>query len=92
MLDVQAGFQKGRGTQDHIATICWLLECDEKLQKKINLCFIDYKAFDCIDHENIWVVLEKIGVPQHLIALCVTCVVDKKLMLGHNMERQNGFL
>ena len=26
LLDVQAGFRKGRGTRDQIANICWIME------------------------------------------------------------------
>ena len=40
--DVQAGFQKGRGTRDQIATICWIIEKAREFQKNIYFCFIDY--------------------------------------------------
>ena len=44
--DVQAGFRKGGGTRDQIASICWIIERAREFQKII--CFIDYaKAFDC---------------------------------------------
>ena len=44
--DVQAGFRKGRGTRDQIASICWLIEKTKEFQKNIYFCFIDYaKAF-----------------------------------------------
>ena len=34
------------------------------------MCFIDYKkAFDCVDHERLWVILRAMGVPVHLIVL-----------------------
>ena len=34
------------------------------------MCFIDYKnAFDCVDHERLWVILIDMGVPVHLIVL-----------------------
>ena len=47
--DVQAGFRKGRGTRDQIATICWTMEKAREFQKNIYFCFIDYaKAFDCV--------------------------------------------
>ena len=47
--DVQAGFRKGRGTRDHIANICWIIEKAREFQKNIYFCFIDYaKAFDCV--------------------------------------------
>ena len=51
--DVQARFRKGRGTRDHIANICWIMEKARKFQKNIYFCLIDYaKAFDCVDHNN----------------------------------------
>ena len=49
LLDVQAGFRKGRGTRDQIANIRWIMEKAREFQKNINFCFIDYaKAFDWI--------------------------------------------
>ena len=51
LSDVQAGFRKGRGTRDQIASIRWITEKARELQKNIYFCFIDYaKAFDCVDH------------------------------------------
>ena len=51
--DVQADFRKGRGTRDHIANICWMVEKAREFQKNIYFCFIDYaKAFDCVDHKK----------------------------------------
>ena len=40
--DVQAGFRKGRGTRDHIASIHWIIEKAKEFQKNIYFCFIDY--------------------------------------------------
>ena len=40
--DVQAGFQKGRGTRDQIANINWIMEKAKDFQKNIYFCFIDY--------------------------------------------------
>ena len=52
--DVQAGFQKGRGTRDQIARIHWIIEKAREFQKNICFCFIDYvKAFDCVDHNKL---------------------------------------
>ena len=51
--DVQAGFRKGRGTRDPIASICWIIEKARDFQINIYFRFIDYaKAFDCVDHNN----------------------------------------
>ena len=55
--DVQAGFRKGRGTRDQIATSSGSLKKQE-FQKNIYFCFIDYaKAFDCVDHNKLWKIL-----------------------------------
>ena len=40
--DVQAGFRKGRGTRDQIASIRWIIKKAREFQKNIYFCFIDY--------------------------------------------------
>ena len=51
--DVQAGFRKGRGSNDQIANIHWIIEKVRELQKNTYFCFIDYaKTFDCVDHNK----------------------------------------
>ena len=68
--DVQAGFRKGRGTRDQIANIYWNIEKAREFQKNIYLCFINYaEAFDCVDHNKPWKILEKMGIPDHLTCL-----------------------
>ena len=55
LADVQAEFQRGRGTRDQIANIHWILEKAKEFQKNIYFHFIDYnKAFDCVDHNKLW--------------------------------------
>ena len=67
--DVQAGFRKGRGTKDQIA-IHWIIEKARELQKNIYFCFIDYaKAFDYVDHNKVWKILQEMGIPDHLTCL-----------------------
>ena len=52
--DVQAGFRKGRGTRNQIASIHWITEKAREFQKNIYFCFTDYaKAFDCVDHNKL---------------------------------------
>ena len=68
--DIQAVFRKGRGTRDQIANICWLIEKAKEFQKNIYFCFIDYiKAFDCVDHNELWKILKEMGIPDHLTCL-----------------------
>ena len=68
--DVQAGFKKGRGTRDQIANICWITEKARKFQKNTYFFFIDYaKAFDCMDHNKLWKILQEMRIPDHLTCL-----------------------
>ena len=65
--DVQSGFRKGRGTRQQIVNICWIIEKAREVQKTIYFCFIDCaKAFDCVDHNKLWKILEEMGIPDHL--------------------------
>ena len=60
--DVQPGFRKSRGTRDQIANICWIMEKAKEFQKNIYFCFIDYaKAFDYVDHNTLWKILQEMG-------------------------------
>ena len=68
--DVQAGFRKGRGTRDQIANIHWIIEKAREFQENIYFYFIDYtKAFDCVDHNQLWKVIKEMGIPEHLTCL-----------------------
>ena len=68
--DAQAGFRNGRETRDQIANICWIIEKARGFQENIYLCFIDNaKAFDHVDHDKLWKVLNEMGIPDHLICL-----------------------
>ena len=68
--DVQAGFSKGRGTRGQIVNICWIIEKARAFQKNIYFCLIDYtKAFDCVDHNKLWKLLQEMGIPDHLTYL-----------------------
>ena len=70
LLDVQAGFRKGRKTRDQIGNICWIIEKAREFQKNIYFCFIDYaKAFDRVDHNKLWKILKEMGIRDHLTCL-----------------------
>ena len=58
LLDVQAGFRKGRGTRDQIVNICWIMEKAREFQENIYFCSIAYaKAFDCVDPNKLCKIL-----------------------------------
>ena len=54
-------------------------------QKNIHFCFIDYaKAFDCVDHNKLWKILQKMGIPDHL-----TCLL-RNLYTGQEATAETG--
>ena len=85
LSDVQSGFRKGRGTRDQIAYICWIIKKGREFQKNIYFCFIDYaKAFDCVDHNKRWKILQEMGIPDHLICFL------RNLYAGHEATVRTG--
>ena len=89
--NVQAGFQKGRGTRDQIANICWIMEKAREFQKNIYFCFIDYaktltvwitincrKFFKRWEYQTTWP------------ASWETCMQVRRQQLELDMERQTG--
>ena len=76
--------QKGRGTRDQIPNICWIIGKAREFQRNIFL-FIDYaKAFDCVDHNKLWKILQEMGIPDHL-----TCLL-RRLYAGQNATVRTG--
>ena len=72
-----------------IANIHWIIKKARKFQKNICLCFIDYaKAFDCVDHNKLWKILQEMGVSDHLICLLRNLYADQEAVVrtGHGKE------
>ena len=56
-----------------------------ELQKNIYFCFTDYtKAFDCVDHNKLWEILQEMGIPDHL-----TCLL-RNLHVGQEATVRTG--
>ena len=48
--------------RDQIANIYWIIEKAREFQKNIYFCFTDYvTAFDCVDHNKLWKILQEMG-------------------------------
>jgi len=85
--DDQAGFRTDRGTRDQIANIRWIIKKAREFQKNSYFCFIDYaKAFDCVDHNKLWKILNDMGIPDHLPASWEICMQVRKQQLELDME------
>ena len=87
---VQAGFRKGRGNRDQISNIRWIIG-KARVQENIYFCFIDYaKAFDCVDHNKLWKILQEMGIPDQLIFLLRNLHAVKKQQIEPDMEQWAG--
>ena len=90
--DVQAGFRKGWGTRDQIASILWIIEKGREFQKNIYSCFIDYaKAFDYVwittNCGKFW---KRWEFQTTWPASWETCMQDRKQQLEMDVEQQTG--
>ena len=89
--DVKVAFRKGKGTRDQIANIHWIIEKAREFQRNIYFCFIDYaKAFDCVDHNKLWKILQEVGISEYLPASWEICLQVKKQHLEPDMEHWTG--
>ena len=55
-------------------------------EKNIYFCFIDYaKAFDCVNHNKLWKILQEMGLPDHLTCLLrnLYAVQEATVRTGH---------
>ena len=61
------------------------MEKARECQKNIYFCFIDYaKAFDCVDHNKLWKILQEMGIPDLL-----TCLL-RNLFAGQEATVRTG--
>ena len=62
------------------------MEKAREFQKNVYFCFIDYaKAFDCVDHNKLWEILQETGIPDHLTCLLRNLYTGQKATVrtGH---------
>ena len=64
------GLEKAEEPQIKLPTSIGSSKKAREFQKNIYFCFIDYtKAFDCMDHNKLWEILQEMGLPDHLTCL-----------------------
>ena len=82
--DVQAGFRKDRGTRNQIANIPWIIEKAREFQKK-STASLTTKAFDCVNHNKLWKILQEMGIADHLTCLLINLYADQEAIgrTGH---------
>ena len=63
----------------------------ESSRKNIYFCFNDYaKAFDCVNHNKLWKILQEMGIPATWPASWEICMQVRKQQLELDMEQQTG--
>ena len=63
-----------------------------EFQKDIYFCFIDYtKAFDCVDHNKLWKIHKKMGMPDHLTCLLRNLYAGQEAT-EHGTTQNNGLV
>ena len=90
MAEEQAGFREGRGTADMLCALQSLIE-------KVNECtsvnntlkgyivFIDYsKAFDNVSHPKLFLTMEEMGFPKHLVKLIKGLYSNQEALIRWN--------
>ena len=89
--DVQAGFRKGRGSTDQIANMHWIIKKAKEFQRNIYFWFIDHaKAFDCVDHNQLWKSLQEIEYHTTWPASWETYMQVREQQFELDMEQQTG--
>ena len=62
--------EKAEEPEIKLPTSANIMEKAREFQKNIYFCFIDYaKAFHCVDHNQLWKILNEMGIPDHLTCL-----------------------
>ena len=67
LREEQAGFRAGRSCTDQIATLRVILEQSQEYKSPLYVTFIDFeKAFDSLDREVLWKLMQYYGIPAKL--------------------------
>ena len=69
-----------------------IIEKAREFQKNIYFCFSDYaKAFDCVDHNKLWKILQELGIPDHLTCLLRNLYASQKATVRTGHGTMNWF-
>ena len=78
--------EKAEEPEIKLPTSTGSLKKQESSRKNRYFCFVDYaKAFDCVDHNKLWKILQEMGIPDHLTCLLRNLYADQEATIstGH---------
>ena len=88
----QCGFRSGRGTTDMVFALRQIQEKCRLYSEDLYLLFIDLtKAFDTINRQGLWAILEKVGCPPLFVNLIRSFHDDMKVQVREGSERSPAF-
>ena len=67
--DVPAGFRKGRGTRDQIASFCWIMKRQESSRKTSTFALLTMPKPLTVWITKNWKILQAMGISDHLTCL-----------------------
>jgi len=68
--DYQAGFMAGKSTLDQIHVVKQIIEKSHEFDKDVHLLFVNFKdAYDSINRERLWKVMDQLGIPRKVIRM-----------------------
>ena len=85
LLDVQAGFRKGRGTRDQIANICWIIRKAREFQKTSISALLTMPKPLTVWITTNWKILQEMRIPGHLTGLL------RNLYAGQEVTVRTGY-
>ena len=66
----QLDLEKAEEPEIKLPTSAGSWKKQESSRKNIYFCFIDYaKAFECVNHNKLWKILQEMGIPDHVTCL-----------------------
>ena len=88
--DVQAGFRKGRGTRDQIASIRQIIEKSREFQKKYTSALLTMPKPLTVWIKTNWKILKEMVIPDHLTCLLRNLYAGQKA--SYNQTWNNGLV
>ena len=84
--------EKAEGPEIKLPTSTESLKKTKEFQRNIHFFFIDYaKAFDCVDHNNLWKILKEMRIPDHLTCLLRNLYAGQEAIVRTGHETRDWF-
>ena len=93
LRDHQAGFRKDRSCTDQIAKLRIIVEQSMEWDSSLYINFVDYeKAFDSLDRDTLWKLLQHYGIPEKCIYLIRSSYEDMACRVIHAGQLTDSFM